>query len=118
MKTHSSPKHEAKRKRKNSQLENRGNWPIGFKPVDMYVEMLEERYMKVALFCYDALGGDVIGVRWIPEAFLPQPLDPLNSAGHVPLGQTKELLVIPDIQTIMQDMWEMGNGLVVDIQVL
>ncbi len=40
------------------------NLLLGFKPVELYVESIEQRYGGVATVCADAQGGSLIGIKW------------------------------------------------------
>eukprot|EP00054_Salpingoeca_dolichothecata_P004849 m.32177 g.32177 ORF g.32177 m.32177 type:complete len:923 (+) comp14918_c0_seq2:977-3745(+) len=46
---------------------------VDFDPVNLFVEDLRARFGDVALFFYDRLGGDVIGVAFDPQARAPHP---------------------------------------------
>ncbi|GLC36668.1 hypothetical protein PLESTM_000487400 [Pleodorina starrii] len=106
---------------------------VGFDPVSRLVSELTAGYGHLATFCVDLLGGRLVGVRWLPEAFLPQPLR-LNAA-HTALplvltggadgeGKTRERggggggrgagLVVPNVFGVMREVKEVGLGLVED----
>ena len=40
------------------------NLLLGFKPVELYVESIEQRYGDVATVCADVQGGSLIGIKW------------------------------------------------------
>ena len=50
------------RKRKQSAVEQ--NLLLGFKPVELFVESIEQRYGDVATVCVDLQGGSFIGIKW------------------------------------------------------
>ncbi len=37
---------------------------VGFDPVSIFLDCLEERFGEIATFCVDHLGGSVIGIKW------------------------------------------------------
>lgn len=92
---------------------------VGFEPVGEYVARLEERFGDLAVFCYDEYGGDVLTIRWLPEMFIPKPLNPVNCVGYIPLsGETNQAHVVPDVLSIIEEMSDLGQGLVQNIQFL
>ncbi len=40
------------------------NLLLGFKPVEVFVESIEQRYGDVATVCADFQGGSFIGIKW------------------------------------------------------
>lgn len=92
---------------------------VGFDPVGNYITQLEERFGRLAVFCYDEYGGDVLGIRWLPEMFIPKPLDPVNCIGYIPLTRkNKQVCVVPNVLSLVEEMSDLGQGLVQDIQIL
>ena len=53
---------------------------MGFDPVASLVAALEARFGHLALFCADLTGGDVIGVKWLPE--VPIVFEPCARVGE------------------------------------
>ena len=49
-------------KRRQSTLEQ--SLLLGFKPVELFVESIEQRYVDVATICADFQGGSLIGIKW------------------------------------------------------
>ncbi|GAB4820593.1 hypothetical protein N2152v2_007639 [Parachlorella kessleri] len=49
---------------------------VGFDPLPLFLEALEQRFGFLAVFCADYVGGSVIGVKWRASAFVPGPLKP------------------------------------------
>lgn len=117
---------------------------IGFDPVALFTTKLEERFGHLAVFCSDGLGGRAVGVKWRPDAFLPQPLASLRlatchtampcattaaAAGAVTAakgssgkkgssGSSSSLSavsVVPNVAHVVEEMAELGQGLVLDI---
>ncbi|PNH00938.1 Nucleolar protein 6 [Tetrabaena socialis] len=96
---------------------------VGFDPVARLLGELGSSFGHLATFCADGLGGRLVGVRWAPEAFLPQPLR-LNSA-HTALplrltagagaGKGGEAgLCVPNVFAVLAEVREAGLGLVED----
>jgi U3 small nucleolar RNA-associated protein 22 len=106
---------------------------VGMDPVGRLTAELAAGYGHLATFCVDGLGGRLVGVRWLPDAFLPQPLR-LNSA-HTALplvltgsgpGQSQEgqqrtgggpggvRVCVPNVFSVLREVKEMGLGLVED----
>lgn len=50
------------RKRKQSALKQ--DLLLGFNPVELFVESIEQRYGDAATFCADFQGGSLIGIKW------------------------------------------------------
>ena len=48
--------------RKQSTLEQ--SLLLGFKPLELFVESIEQRYGDVATICADFQGGSLIGIKW------------------------------------------------------
>lgn len=50
---------------------------MGFEPVPLLIEQLEQRFGELAVFCADYVGGaDVVAVKWRKPAFARAPLKP------------------------------------------
>ena len=49
---------------------------VGFDPLPLFLEALEQRFGFLAVFCADYIGGSVVGVKWRASAFVPGPLKP------------------------------------------
>jgi U3 small nucleolar RNA-associated protein 22 len=111
---------------------------VGFDPVKRYVDMLTERYGHLGVFCCDSASGfGAVGVKWRPEAFLPQQLHPAVAHGVIEIGLTGAVvlrdgatktgsssraargsivgLVVPNIPQVLMEMQLMGLGLVQEV---
>ena len=74
---------------------------LGFKPVELFVESIEQRYGNVTTVCADFLGGSLIGIKWrssvsfkhLNEHLVSQhPVSPTIQASHCAAGQLWKLL--------------------------
>merc|ERR1712151_545363 len=54
------------------------SWPPGFDPHKQFVLQLQKAIKPFAIVFYDALGKQLVGVIWKPQAFVPAPFK-LNS---------------------------------------
>ncbi|MEW5318311.1 MAG: hypothetical protein WDW38_009541 [Sanguina aurantia] len=94
---------------------------IGFDPVARMTACLEERYGHLATFCFDALGGSVIGVKWEASAFLlsGSRVATLHTSLRCGLTTTDESTagkMVPNVIQILSEWQEMGLGLVQDTE--
>ncbi|GLI63249.1 hypothetical protein VaNZ11_006146 [Volvox africanus] len=102
---------------------------IGFDPVGRLISELSIHFGHLAMFCVDGLGGRLVGVRWRPDAFLPQPLRLSSAHTALPLLLTDAAvtgdgadsakkrgmgLCVPNVFAVLQESKEMGLGLVED----
>ena len=112
---------------------------VGFDPVKCYMDMLTERYGHLAVFCCDSAAGfGAVGVKWRPEAFLPQQLRPALAHGFLEIGVTAGAAdvscrkkggrgsanaagsshvgqVVPNLPQVLLEMHLMGLGLVQEV---
>nr|CAD7569233.1 unnamed protein product [Timema californicum] len=86
----------------------------GFNPVQCYLQELRETYGEFALFFHDPYGGEVVGVLWIPAAMevLDFKVSRINSRRLVGKGPKIE----PNIDTIMENFFILGTGLVRSVE--
>lgn len=86
----------------------------------------KDAFSDIALFFHDVYGGDLIGILWKPQSFVPAPFKVLHAQCKMPLinPQTAEkskqgqTWVIPNISAILSDFQTIGEGLVKKIEVL
>ncbi len=104
-----------------------GELLVGFDPVARLLAELQASYGSLAMFCSDSYGGRLVGVKWRPDAFLPQPLR-LNTA-HTALpcvltrgeqqggegGKGQQQLCVPNVFAVLAEMRDLGEGLVDDV---
>lgn len=88
---------------------------IGFDPVLRFLELLNQNFGFVGIFCHDRFGGDKIIVRWKPEN-----LGPIEDPDFSELAYWchTEAGFVPDIPSILQDIQNIGSGLVESIGIL
>ena len=46
---------------------------VGFDPVKIFVELLEQRLGHLGMFFYDKYGGDIIAIKWHSKVQAPVP---------------------------------------------
>lgn len=99
---------------------------VNFDPAQLYLKELKDAFSDIALFFHDVYGGDLIGILWKPQSFVPAPFKVLHAQCKMPLinPQTAEkskqgqTWVIPNISAILSDFQTIGEGLVKKIEVL
>nr|XP_021547319.1 nucleolar protein 6 [Neomonachus schauinslandi] len=85
---------------------------LGYDPPQLYLAQLREAFGDLALFFYDQHGGEVIGVLWKPSSFQPQPFKASNTKGRMVMLQGGELVMVPNVEAILEDLAVLGEGLV------
>ena len=100
---------------------------IGMNPIKKFINELQIRYNDKALFFYDGIGGDVIGVVWKPNAFIPRPFTVADSIGSLPASQSQvkssmstkknKLHTLPNVDQIVHEFKIIGQGLVSDVTI-
>lgn len=90
---------------------------MGFDPVPLYIDLLEQRLGSVAVFCADYVGGAVVGVKWRRAAFAPAPLRPETAHAMAPAARGPPLEGAPDVEAILADAAALGAGLVESVEV-
>jgi len=98
---------------------------VGFNPIENYMDDLQARFKDVAVFFYDQLGGDKVGVVWNPSYFLPHTFRLANVTFALPLTHcTKEnkdkkssssSLIIPNVFEMLADLRSLGDGFVLNV---
>ena len=92
----------------------------GFRPVDTFVAELKKELGHLALFYFDAVGGDKVGLVWHPSAFLPRPLRindlqetcPIASGDASGAGGSHQQLAVPNVVEVLARIQDIGKGLV------
>jgi U3 small nucleolar RNA-associated protein 22 len=82
----------------------------GFNPASLYVEALREQFQAIAMIFYDELGGQHVGVSWLPAACVPQ-----RGRNGLQLQMLSDAILIPsttDESTLpsQYDVGEAGAG--------
>lgn len=89
---------------------------VGLDPLKNFVDVLTGSLGHVAVFCCDALGGDTIGIKWRPQAFLPAAFSADVAHVAMPLAASGQPSVcVPDILAILSEVHALGEGLMQDI---
>lgn len=89
---------------------------MGIDPLKHFVQELTDALGHVGVFCCDAHGGDVIGIKWRPQAFLAAPFSTDLAHAAMPLGAGGQpSLCVPDIFSTLSEIDCLGEGLVEDI---
>ena len=94
---------------------------VGFNPVQKYVQVLEANFGTFAVFFFDQLGGNTIGVAWRPSAFLPQAFRVIDSHGKIAIelpNTKRKCQMIPNISSILEDFKILGKGMVDSVECL
>ena len=89
---------------------------VGFDPLQQLHTDLTERLGHCAIFCMDALGGEVVGMKWRPQAWLPRPFQ--VATAHTSAACTsaaKPGLHATDVAAVLSEIVEIGSGLVQDV---
>lgn len=82
---------------------------IGFDPVLRFLDLLNQNFGFVGIFCCDRFGGDKIMVRWKPENLSPTEEPDFSELAY---WYHTEAGFIPDLPSILQDIQNLGSGLV------
>ncbi|KAK3588803.1 hypothetical protein CHS0354_012016 [Potamilus streckersoni] len=89
-----------------------------FDPVQIYLKELRASYDEFALFFHDTFGGNVIGVIWKPNVFVPQQFKVSHVNAHKPQASAgQEMELVSNIEAIVEDFRILGGGLVASIEV-
>lgn len=91
---------------------------VGIDPLAYLLESLEQHLGHCCVFTADQWGGNVIGIKWKPKAFVPGPL-------RVPIAHTLVLLseqehengeaqYVVDKAVVLQEVMHCGEGIVED----
>ncbi|KAM4049230.1 nucleolar protein 6 [Anomaloglossus baeobatrachus] len=85
---------------------------VDYDPPQLYLNELRESFGELALFFYDAHGGEVIGVIWNPSSFAPKPFKMTRVNGMVMEKKGNSVRMIPNVEAILEDFKILGEGLV------
>lgn len=91
---------------------------VGIDPIADLLQRLEEHLGHCCIFTADQWGGNVIGIKWKPKAFMPGPL-------RVPIAHTLcpvsaedskngEVQYVVHKATVLQEVIHRGPGIVDD----
>ena len=93
---------------------------IGFDPVSMLIEEIQERFQGAAAFFVDLFGGDVLALKWNEKAFLPVPFDAARAymlepvqTGHDGILDVRQCSL--SVSAVLSDIRVLGAGLVQEV---
>eukprot|EP00112_Aurelia_sp_Birch-Aquarium-sp1_P004342 Seg149.9 transcript_id=Seg149.9/GoldUCD/mRNA.D3Y31 product="Nucleolar protein 6" protein_id=Seg149.9/GoldUCD/D3Y31 len=96
---------------------------VQFDPAALYLNELKNAFSEVAMFFYDKLGGNVIGVVWKSQAFTPHPFKILGLKYRMPStdsssekAASSQQCLVPNTAAILEDFRIIGKGLVTDVK--
>lgn len=78
-----------------------------------FVQNLRKKYHHLALFFFNELEGNQIGVIWKPDAFLPQPFS-ISTSSHQTIAETQGIGVV-NVATVISDFIVLGEGIVDEV---
>lgn len=87
---------------------------VGVDPVANLCDRLESRVGHCAVLNFDEWGGQVIGIKWRPQAFVPGPFRVAIAHTLVPADADQYVV---DKAAVLQDIVHCGEGVVDDILV-
>ncbi|KAI8056751.1 Nrap protein [Syncephalis plumigaleata] len=88
--------------------------PVGFDPIECYLQDLQAHFGRLAYFFHDRYGGTAIGVVWRRPMLTAKPLRVHLDYSTRPI-QTKQ--VVPNLTAIIAEMRRLGQGIVDQVQV-
>ena len=89
---------------------------VGFDAAQQLHAELTERLNHCAVFCMDALGGSVIGVKWKPKAWVPGPFRVATAHTSMPcLSGGAPGAFVTDATAVVQEIMQVGQGMVADV---
>lgn len=89
---------------------------VGFEPLWALLHDLDARLGHCAVFCADALGGSVLGVKWKPKAWLPAPFRVATAHTSSPcVAGSAAGLFVTDVAAVVQEVLHVGEGMVADV---
>ncbi|KAI9594345.1 Nrap protein [Syncephalis fuscata] len=88
--------------------------PVGFNPIECYLQDLQKHFGNLALFFHDCYGGTAIGVVWRRPMLTAKPLR-VNTGYSTEPSQTNK--VMPNIMAITAEMQRIGQGIVDSVEI-
>jgi hypothetical protein len=92
-----------------------------WRPVEEMVQTLRNKFGSCALFSYNDLSPEVVGMLWRPISFMPHAFSAMNSEFVLPIEQQDwktDSLVIRNTSDLLREMKQYTNDIVVDMKVL
>jgi U3 small nucleolar RNA-associated protein 22 len=93
----------------------------GWRPVEEVVQSLREKFGSLALFFFNELAPEVIGVLWRPTSFMPQPFSVMRSEYVRPVDDAKwqsDSMVVHNARDIFREISEYTDGVIANVKVL
>eukprot|EP00593_Proboscia_inermis_P010125 CAMPEP_0171298618 /NCGR_PEP_ID=MMETSP0816-20121228/7389_1 /TAXON_ID=420281 /ORGANISM="Proboscia inermis, Strain CCAP1064/1" /LENGTH=602 /DNA_ID=CAMNT_0011773785 /DNA_START=26 /DNA_END=1834 /DNA_ORIENTATION=- len=92
----------------------------GWQPIRDFVQSLRHRYKNYAVFFYNELAPDVIGILWRPTVFTSQSYSAMTSEYKCPVVDKwqADSLVICNSEEILGEIKTLGRDLIVDVKIL
>ena len=78
-----------------------------------YVQKLRKRYGRLALFFFNQLEGNQVGVVWKPDAFFPQSFSVATTL-HQTISATQGIGVV-NVATVVSDFIVIGEGIIDEV---
>lgn len=88
---------------------------IGFKPVDIFIDALEEKYKDIVIVCADIQSAQYIGLKIRPKFLHSAPFSPTSFCSIVQPCESQNgdsLMVRLKYESFAQDIFSLGAGLV------
>lgn len=85
------------------------------------IGLMRRRFGSVALFFYNRLSPEVIGVVWRPQSFRNQPFSAMNSEFARPVSHAEwksDTLVVDNMADILRELSQYSKDIVLDVKVL
>jgi U3 small nucleolar RNA-associated protein 22 len=95
---------------------------VSHDPAQLYLRDLRSAYGDAALFFYDKLGGDVIGVVWNPDALAPCAFKAQYARDAAPVtlpkvGKVWDKQIALNVSAVVEGFRTIGQGLVKSISI-
>lgn len=91
---------------------------VGIDPIADLLDRLEQHLGQCCMFTADQWGGNVIGIKWKPKAFVPGPLRvPIaHTLAPVPehKAETQVMQYVVDKALVLQEVIHCGEGIIDD----
>ena len=93
---------------------------VGFDPVQLIVQQLQQRFEGAANFFADVFGGSILALKWHEKAFLPVPFEAAKAHMLEPCsdGSLEVSQCVVSTAAVLSDIKFLGAGLVQDLIVL
>lgn len=92
-----------------------------WRPVEEMVQTLRTKFGSLALFFYNDLYPEVIGMLWRPTSFVPHAFSAMHSEFVLPVERDSwksDSLVIHNTSDVLREMSQYTNDIIVDVKVI